>query len=75
MIMKNPSHPGEIIRELYLEPLGLTVTQATLGLGVNRKTLSMLLNGDAGISPEIAVRLSPGFWPQSRELVTASGAV
>jgi addiction module HigA family antidote len=61
MIMKNPSHPGEIIRELYLEPLGLTVTRAAHGLGVTRKTLSVLVNCHAGISPEMAVRLSQAF--------------
>ncbi len=61
MPMKNPPHPGEIIRELYIEPLELTVTQAAAGLGVSRKTLSLLLNGHAGISPEMAVRLSKAF--------------
>jgi addiction module HigA family antidote len=59
--MKNPPHPGEIIRELYIEPLALTVTQAAAGLGVTRKTLSLLLNGHAGISAEMAVRLSKAF--------------
>jgi addiction module HigA family antidote len=59
--MKNPPHPGDIIRDLYLEPPELTVTQAAAGLGVSRKTLSMLLNGHAGISPEVAVRLSKAF--------------
>jgi len=49
--MKNPPHPGEIIRDLTIEPLELTVTQAAAGLGVSRKTLSLLLNGHAGISP------------------------
>ena len=61
MTMKNPPHPGEIIRELCLEPLGRTVTRAAEGLGVTRKTLSLLLNGHAGISPEMAVRLSQAF--------------
>lgn len=61
MPMKNPPHPGEIIRDLYLEPLGLTVTAAASGLGVTRKTLSLLLNGHAGISPEMAIRLAKGF--------------
>ena len=61
MPMKNPPHPGEIIRDLYLEPLDLTVTQAAAGLGVTRKTLSLLLNGHASISPEMAVRLSKVF--------------
>jgi len=61
MAMKNPPHPGEIIRDLCMEPLGLTVTQAAEGLGVTRKTLSLVLNGHAGISPEMAVRLSKAF--------------
>ena len=60
MPMKVP-HPGEIIRDLYIEPLELTVTQAAAGLGVSRKTLSLLLNGHAGISPEMAIRLSKAF--------------
>ena len=61
MTMKNPPHPGGIIRDLCLKPLGLTVTQAAQGLGVARKTLSLLLNGHAGLSPEMAVRLSQAF--------------
>jgi addiction module HigA family antidote len=61
MVMHNPPHPGEVIRELCLEPLGLTVTDAAKGLGVSRKTLSALLNGRFGISPEMAIRLSKGF--------------
>jgi len=59
--MHNPPHPGEIIRELCLEPLGLSVTGAAKALGVSRKTLSAVLNGRAGISPEMAVRLSIAF--------------
>lgn len=61
MLMHNPPHPGEIIKELCLEPLGLTVTEAAKGLGVSRKTLSSIVNGKAGISPEMAVRLSIAF--------------
>jgi len=61
MVMHNPPHPGEVIRELCLEPLGLTVTAAAKGLQVSRKTLSSLLNGRFGISPEMAIRLSKGF--------------
>ncbi len=61
MRMYNPPHPGAILRELCLEPLGLTVTQAAAGLGVSRKTLSAILNGRSGISPEMAVRLSIAF--------------
>jgi addiction module HigA family antidote len=59
--MHNPPHPGEIIRALCLEPLGLTVTEAARHLGVSRKALSELLNGGAGISPEMAIRLARAF--------------
>lgn len=61
MLMHNPPHPGEVLRRLCLEPLGLSVTQAAKALGVSRKTLSSILNGRAGISPEMAVRLSMAF--------------
>lgn len=61
MIMYNPPHPGEVIRELCVDPLGLTVTKAAEGLGVTRKTLSALRNCKAGISPEMAIRLSKAF--------------
>ena len=59
--MHNPPHPGEVIKELCIEPLGLSVTEAAQALGVSRKTLSNILNGHAGISPEMAVRLSIAF--------------
>ena len=59
--MHSPPHPGRTIRELCLEPLGLTVTAAAHALGVSRKALSELLNGKAGISAEMAVRLSIAF--------------
>lgn len=61
MKMHNPPHPGEVLRELCLEPLGLSVSEAARALGVSRKTLSAILNGRAGISPEMAVRLSIAF--------------
>ena len=61
MRMHNPPHPGEIIKALCLEPLDLSVTDAAKALGVSRKTLSAILNGRAGISPEMAVRLSIAF--------------
>jgi addiction module HigA family antidote len=61
MTMMNPPHPGETIRELCLEPLGLSVTAAAEGLDVTRKTLSKLLNGHSGISVEMAMRLAAGF--------------
>ena len=59
--MFNPPHPGEIIKELCLQPLGLSVTEAAEALGVSRKTLSSILNGRAGVSPEMAIRLSKAF--------------
>ncbi len=59
--MHNPPHPGEVLRELCLDPLGLTVTQAAAALGVSRKTLSAILNGRSGISAEMAIRLSIAF--------------
>jgi addiction module HigA family antidote len=61
MLMHNPPHPGEVLRQLCLEPLGLSVTEAAKGLGVSRKTLSAILNGRSGVSPEMAVRLSLAF--------------
>jgi len=61
MHMHNPPHPGEVLRELCIDPLGLSVTKAAEGLGVSRKTLSAVLNGRAGISPEMALRLSIAF--------------
>jgi antitoxin HigA-1 len=61
MKMHNPPHPGEVLKTLCLEPLNLTVTEAARSLGVSRKTLSGILNGRAGISPEMAVRLSIAF--------------
>ena len=59
--MSNPPHPGEILRELCLEPMGLSITEAAEALGVSRKTLSTIINGRAGISPEMAIRLSKAF--------------
>ena len=61
MLMHDPPHPGAFIRRQCLEPLGLTVTEAAKGLAVSRNTLSLLLNGRLGISPEMAIRLSQAF--------------
>ena len=61
MSMHNPPHPGEVLRDLCLEPLGISITAAAAALGVSRKTLSAILNGRAGISPEMAIRLSKAF--------------
>ena len=61
MAMHNPPHPGGIIRRHCLDPLDLSVTEAAKGLGVTRQALSDLINGKAGISIEMAIRLSKAF--------------
>ena len=61
MQMHNPPHPGEVLKELCLEPVQLSVTDAAKALGVSRKTLSAILNGHSGIGPEMAIRLSIAF--------------
>jgi addiction module HigA family antidote len=61
MPMKNPPHPGGVVLRECIEPLGLTITEAAAALGVTRTTLSELVNGKRGISPEMAVRLSQVF--------------
>ena len=66
MPMKNPPHPGETIRYACLEPLGLSVTAGAQALGVNRKQLSDVVNGKAGISPEMVIRLSKVFGGSAR---------
>jgi antitoxin HigA-1 len=58
MTMKNPPHPGGVVLRQCIEPLGLTITSAAEALGVTRNTLSELVNGKRGISPEMAVRLA-----------------
>lgn len=67
MPMKNPPHPGGTILRQCIEPLGLSITDAADALGVTRTTLSELVNGKRGISPEMAIRLSQVFGgsPQS----------
>jgi antitoxin HigA-1 len=59
--MKKPPHPGEIVRDLCIEPLGLTVKQAAEGLGISRKVLSDILNGHAGVTATMALRLAKAF--------------
>jgi len=61
MPMKNPPHPGGVVLRQCIEPLGLSITHAAAALGVTRTTLSELVNGKRGISPEMAVRLSQVF--------------
>ena len=61
MPMKNPPHPGEMVREECLVPLGLTVTEAARVLGVTRQALNNLVNERSGISAEMAIRLEKAF--------------
>ena len=61
MNMYNPAHPGEILKELYLEPLGLSISETAKGLGISRKSLSEFVNGHYGLSTEMAIRLSKAF--------------
>ena len=56
-MMKLPPHPGELLREDVLQPLGLSVTDAASRLGMSRVALSRVLNGHAALSPDLAVRL------------------
>ena len=75
MRMHNPPHPGEILRELCIEPLELTVTDAAAPLGVSRKTLSAILNGRAGIKPRDGHTPGQGFRHVRRELAQSTDAV
>jgi addiction module HigA family antidote len=61
MKMHKPPHPGEVLRELYINPLDLTITAAAEGLGVTRKALSELVNGHTDISRDMAIRLAKAF--------------
>jgi addiction module HigA family antidote len=61
MPMKNPAHPGRIVKSACLEPLGLSVTDGAKVLDVTRQTLTKIVNGKSGISPEMAIRLSKAF--------------
>jgi antitoxin HigA-1 len=61
MPMKNPVHPGRIVRHDCLEPLGLSVTEGAKVLGVTRQALNNVVNGKSGISPEMALRLAKAF--------------
>jgi addiction module antidote protein, HigA family len=58
---RKPTHPGELIKKEYIEPLSLTVTALAERLGISRKTLSSIINERAGITPEMALRLSRAF--------------
>lgn len=59
--MFNPPHPGEILKELYIEPLGITITEFALKIGVRRATASDLINEKSAISPKMAIKLGKAF--------------
>ena len=61
MGMENPDHPGSVLKTLYLEPLGQTVTELAKGLGISRQALSNIINGHNGITPGMALRLEKAF--------------
>jgi antitoxin HigA-1 len=61
MPMKNPAHPGRIVRSACLEPLGLSVTEGAKVLGVTRQTLTKIINGKSGVGAEMAIRLAKAF--------------
>lgn len=61
MPMHNPPHPGKVLRELWMEPMGITITALAEAAGVTRKAMSELVNGKSGVSPEMAIRLSKMF--------------
>lgn len=67
MTMFNPAHPGEIIKDLIIESLGLTITDVAIYLDVSRKTLSKVLNAHGSITPEMAVRLELAFGKPSAD--------
>ena len=62
MPMKNPVHPGRLIKNACLEPLSLSITSAAMNLGVSRNSLSRVVHGHAGVSPEMAIRLEKAGW-------------
>jgi addiction module HigA family antidote len=67
--LKNPPHPGEIVHQEVIEPLGLSVTAAARILGVSRPALSAMLNGRASLSPDMAIRIEKAFGPKMDHLL------
>ncbi len=74
MVMKNPPHPGHSIKDACLDPLNLSVTEGAERLGVARHTLSRVINGHAGVSPEMAIRLEKMGWSTARAWLAAQTA-
>ena len=61
VIKRKPAHPGQILKEDYLEPLDLTITELSKAIGTSRKTLSKIVNGRGSVTPEMALKLSKAF--------------
>ncbi len=74
MRMYNPTHPGKILYELWLQPLNLTITETALKLNVTRKTVSALVNGRTSVSPEMAFRLELVFGKNAESWLAAQAA-
>ncbi len=74
LTMKNPTHPGAFVRTMVLEPRGLNVTAAAKALGVTRPALSNLLNANASLSPEMAIRLDKAFGADMETLMRMQNA-
>ena len=74
MPMKNPPHPGHSIKDACLDALNLTVTEGAKVLGVARHTLSRVINGQAGISPEMAIRLEKAGWSNADQWTRVQAA-
>jgi addiction module HigA family antidote len=70
----NPPHPGEILTGLWLEPLGLSVTEAAKALGVSRKTISKIVNGSGAVTPEMAMRLELAFGARAESWLSHQAA-
>ena len=73
-MMKNPPHPGGVLRRQVLAPLGLTVTQTANALGVSRPAISNLLNGRVALSPEMAIRFEKAFGADMETLMALQHA-
>ena len=74
MAMKNPPHPGRSIKSTCLDPLGLSITDAAKALGVTRQTLTRVIHGHCGISPEMSIRLEKMGWGPARTWLAAQTA-
>lgn len=74
MRLFNPPHPGEILADLWLEPLGLSLTETARHLNVSRKAVSELVNGKVALSPEMAVRLEIAFGKSAESWLAAQAA-